>query len=335
LSNLRLEEIRGVGPSIAKKLRGAGFFNVETVAATPAKEIMQKLGYKKLSQAEKIVNAAREALGGVFISAWDYYQMSKNRLRCTTGSKALDTLLGGGIETGTITEATGKNGSGKTQLCHCLAVMAQLDPGSGGLGGEVLFFDTEGTFSSERIYQIASNRGLNPEEALRNIIVSRAYTSDHQMFLLNHAFKLCAEENIKLVIVDSAISHFRSEYVGREVLSERQQRLNSYLHKLLRLAIIYNLAVVITNQAIDKPVATYIPEPYLGDPVGGNVMGHASNTRIWLRRTKGKTSKRVARLLASSKLPEGECVFCITEKGIEDAEDYEPVEEEFLPEELA
>ena len=321
---VKLEEVKGIGPQIAKRLRAAGFPNVETVAATPARELKVKANYKKLDPALRIVAAAREALGNTFISAWDHYQMAKNRLRCKTGSGALDDLLGGGVETGTITEFTGKYGSGKTQICHCLAVLAQLKPEEGGLGGGVLYFDTEGTFSSKRVYDIAESRGLDPEATLHNIILSRVYTSDHQTFLLEHAFELCPRENIRLVVVDSAVSHFRSEYLGRESLSERQQKLNRYLHKLLKLAAVYNLAAVVTNQAIDKPVQTYSPyATALGDPTGGNIMAHASNTRVWLRRGKSnKTpSLRIARILASVDLPEQECLFRITDRGIEDAEE--------------
>jgi DNA repair protein RadA len=319
LTQLELEQIPGVGKAIAKRLRDAGFLNVETVAVTPARELKEKMNYDKLGSAERIVNAARAALGSPFITGWQHLQMTRNRLRCKTGSKALDALLGGGIETHGITEFTGEYGTGKTQLCLSLCVRVQLKPEDGGLGGGVLFFDTEGTFSSERIYRIADHNGFNAEELLHNITLSRVYTSDHQMFLIDHAFKLCAEQNIKLVIVDSAISQFRGEYLGRESLSERQQKLNLYLHKLLRLAEIYSLAVVITNQAQTEPVVSYIPKPIQGRPAGGNIMAHASNTRVWLRRSKG--SKRIARVFDSPCLPEGECAFRITEKGIEDVEE--------------
>jgi len=318
---LELEEIKGVGEATAKKLRAAGFINVESVAVTPARELRDRLGYKDLKPPTRIVEAARETLGTKFITAWEHWQMTKNRLRCMTGSKALDALLGGGIETQAITELAGEYGAGKTQLCFSLCVRAQLKPGEGGLGGNVLFFDTEGTFSSERVYQIASHNGFNADELLHNITLSRVYTSDHQMFLLDHAFQLCAEQNVKLVVVDSAISHFRGEYLGRESLSERQQKLNSYMHKLLRLAEIYNLAVVITNQAQAEPVVSYVPKPIPGRPTGGNIMGHASNTRVWVR--KAKESVRIARVFDSPCLPEGECIFRITDKGIEDVEEKE------------
>jgi len=319
---LELEEIDGVGPAVAKRLRAAGFINAESVAVTPAKELMRRADYKELPPALRIVEAAFKALGNPFATAWERFQTEKQRLTCTTGSRAIDDILGGGVKTREITEFGGKNGTGKTQICHSLSVKAQLKPSEGGFGGEVLYYDTEGTFSATRLYQIAENNGLNPEEALRNVIISRVYNSDHQNFLLDHAFKLCAEENIKLVIVDSAASHFRSEYLGREMLAERQQHINAYLHKLLRLAEIYNLAVAITNQAIDKPEATRVPEDYLGNPIGGNIMGHASTNRLWLRRGKG--GMRIARLRKSPYLPERECPFRITEKGIEDIEGYQP-----------
>ncbi|MDI6905305.1 MAG: AAA family ATPase [Candidatus Bathyarchaeia archaeon] len=182
---------------------------------------------------------------------------AKNRLKCTTGSKALNTLLEGGIETQGITELVGQYGSGKTQICQTLCVTAQLKPENGGLGGNVLYFDTEGTFSSNRVYQIAAENGLDPGQTLHNIVLSRVYTSDHQMFLLDNAFEKCAEENIKLVVVDSVISHFRGEFLGRETLADRQQKLNLYMHKLLRLAEILNLAVVVTNQAQSDPQPQY------------------------------------------------------------------------------
>jgi DNA repair protein RadA len=319
---LELEEIKGVGPAVAKRLKTAGFVNAESVAVTPLKEFMERAGYKELGPALRIVEAATQAVGKPFTTAWERFQAESQRLKCTTGSRALDNILGGGVKTRETTEFAGKNGTGKTQLCHGLSAKAQLKPSEGGFGGEVLYFDTEGSFSAKRLYQIAENNGLNPEEALKNVIVSRVYNSDHQNFLLDHVFDLCAEQNIKLVIVDSAASHFRSEYIGREMLAERQQRLNAYLHKLLRLAEIYNLAVVVTNQAIDKPVATYIPEPYLGDPIGGNIMGHASTNRLWIRRGKGNV--RIARLKKSPYLPERECTFSITDRGIEDADGYEP-----------
>jgi len=326
---LELEQIEGVGKATAERLRKAGIANVETLAVTPARELKEKAEYKDLESALRIVEAARAALGSNFVTAWEHWQMTQKRMRCTTGSRALNNLLGGGIETQAITELVGQYASGKTQLCLMLCVTAHLKPENGGFGGSVLIFDTEGTFSSERVHQIASQNGLNPEEILHNIIISRVYTSDHQMFLLDNAFEKCAEEKVKLVIVDSVISHFRGEFLGRETLAERQQKLNLYMHKLLRLAEILNLAVVVTNQAQSDPTPQYGSQ--MADrPAGGNILAHACNTRVWLKR--GKEGKRVARVFDSPCLPEGECVFRITEKGIEDVEDEESIRIKQKPE---
>jgi len=310
-----LESLNGVGSTIASKLRAAGYTTIEAIAVTPPLEIAEKtkLGFNTIL---KIQNAARKMLSTDFRTAQEYYEIRKNMKRCTTGCKKLDEILGGGVETQALTELIGEYGSGKTQICMMLSVTAQLPYEKGGLEGKVAFIDTEGTFMPERIYQIASGLGLEPSEVASNILVARAFNSSHQCLLIDRLFTLCPENNVKLVIVDSMISHFRGEYIGRETLSERQQKLNQYLHKLIRLAEAYNLAVVITNQVQSNPAAFY------GDsnrPAGGNVMAHACTHRVYLRR--GSKGVRVAKIIDSPYLPEREAYFRITEKGIVDAEE--------------
>lgn len=242
-------------------------------------------------------------------------------LRLATGSKALDELLGGGLETQTITEFYGEYGSGKSQMCHQLCVNVQLPPGQGGLNGGVLYVDTENTFRTERIVQMAKNLGLDPESVTKNIIVAEAYTSDHQMFLLEKSDSIIKENNIRLIIVDSLTAHFRSEYIGREMLASRQQKLNKHMHRLIRLARAFNTAAVVTNQVMAKP------DVFFGNavhPIGGHIVGHTSHTRVFLRKS-ARGPVRIARLVSSVYLPEGERVFKITEDGIEDiGEDEEP-----------
>ncbi|MEM1507687.1 MAG: DNA repair and recombination protein RadA [Candidatus Bathyarchaeia archaeon] len=310
-----LESLDGVGPSIASKLRAAGYVTIEAVAVTPPMEIVEKTGIG-LGTILKIQESARRMLSADFKTAQEYYELRKNMRRCTTGCKNLDEILGGGIETQAITEFIGEYGSGKTQICLMLSVTAQLPYERGGLEGKVVFIDTEGTFMPERIYQISSGLGLDPREAARNIFVARAYNSSHQCLLIDKLFTLCPENNVKLVVVDSMISHFRGEYIGRETLSERQQKLNQYLHKLLRLAEAYNLAVVITNQVQANPAA-FFTDP--NRPAGGNIMAHACTHRVYLRR--GTKNTRVAKIIDSPYLPEREARFIITEKGIADAEE--------------
>jgi len=310
-----LESIDGVGSTTASKLRSAGYTTVEAVAVTPPREIMEKtnLGFNTIL---KIQEAARQMVTSEFRTAQEFYEKRKSMKRCTTGSRKLDEILGGGIETQALTELIGEYGSGKTQLCLMLSVTVQLPLEQGGLGGNVAFIDTEGTFMPERVYQIASAKGLDPQAVANNVLVARAYNSSHQCLLIDRLFTLCPENNIKLVVIDSMISHFRGEYLGRENLSERQQRLNQYLHKIVRLSEAYNLAVVVTNQVQADPAA------FFGDPnrpAGGNIMAHACTHRVFFR--KGSKGVRVARVIDSPYLPEVPTRFRITDKGIEDTEE--------------
>ncbi len=307
-----LEDLPGVGPATAQKLRELGFNTVESLATATIKELEPAgIGEKK---AADLIRVARSSISVSFIRADELLKQRQNVARLTTGSKAIDEILGGGLETQTITEFYGEYGSGKSQLCHQMCVNVQLSPEKGGLSGGALYVDTENTFRTERIVQMAQHLGLNPEEVVKNIIYADAYTSDHQMFLLENADKVVKENNIRLIIVDSLTAHFRSEYLGREMLAERQQKLNKHMHRLIRLARAFNAVAVVTNQVMAKP------DVFFGDavqPIGGHIVAHTSHTRIYLRKSShGPT--RIARLVSSPYLPEGERVFKVTEDGVED-----------------
>ena len=310
-----LESLNGVGSTTASKLRTSGFTTIEAVAVTPPREIMEKtnLGFNTIL---KIQEAARQMVATDFRTAHEFYEKRLTMKKCTTGSKKLNEILGGGIETQALTELIGEFGSGKTQICLMVSVTAQLPTDQGGFGGNVAFIDTEGTFMPERVYQIATANGLDPQKVADKIFVARAYNSSHQCLLIDRLFTLCPENNIKLVVVDSMISHFRGEYVGRETLAERQQKLNQYLHKLIRLSEAYNVAVIVTNQVQANPTA------FFGDPnrpAGGNIMAHACTHRVYLR--KGSKGTRIARVIDSPCLPEVPARFLVSEKGLEDTEE--------------
>jgi len=311
-----LTEIKGVGEATASRLRKAGFTTIVALAVTPVKEIMERTGLEYKS-ALNLVRKAQEMITVDYTTAMDLWEKRRRMIRCTTGSSRLDAILGGGIETQAMTELIGEYGAGKTQICLTLCVTAQQPLGEGGLEGSVLFIDTEGTFSPDRIYRIAEARGLDPQKVLSNIIIARVYSSDHQVFIGDSLFKVCPKEDVKLVIVDSIISHFRGEYVGRENLAERQQKLNKHLHGLLRLAEAYNLAVVVTNQVQANPAQFWTGSP--DRPAGGHVMAHACTHRVMIR--KGGKNTRKARVIDSPYLPEAEAKFAITERGIEDVEE--------------
>lgn len=203
-----------------------------------------------------------------------------------------------------------------TQWCFQTAVTVQLPKEQGGLGGACLYIDSENSFRPERVLAIAEAKGMNSEEVLKNIYVARAYNSDHQMLLADKAEEMIKEKNIKLLIVDSLTSQFRSEFIGRGTLAERQQKLSKHMRTLQKLAEMNNIAVLVTNQVMERPDILF------GDPtapVGGNIVGHASKTRLYLR--KSKDDKRVAKLVDSPSLPDGEAIYRVTETGIIDVDE--------------
>jgi DNA repair protein RadA len=312
-----IEDLPGVGPATAEKLREAGYSSLEAIAvATPA-ELVASAEISE-SLATKIIGAAKEAVNiGGFETADIVFERRKRIRKLSTGSSALDNLLGGGVETQAITELYGEFGSGKTQIAHQLAVNVQLPEDKGGLEGSAIVIDTENTFRPERISQMAVALGLDPEETLRRIYVARAFNSNHQMLLVENAMQLAEElkssDPVKLLIVDSLTAHFRAEYIGRGTLADRQQKLNKHLHDLMRFGDIFNAAIVVTNQVQARP------DVFFGDPtkpIGGHILAHTATFRIYLRKSKGE--KRIARLVDSPCLPEGEAVFSITEEGVRD-----------------
>ncbi len=312
-----IEDLPGVGPATSQKLRELGYHTVESLAMATAREL-EPVGVSE-KKAFQIIEAARSSIGISFVRADELYKMRQTVLRLSSGSKAMDKILDGGLETQTITEFYGEYGSGKSQICHQLCVNVQLPPERGGLEGAALYVDTENTFRLERIVQMAKHLGLDPGLAVKNIIYAEAYTSDHQMFLLENADEVIKTNNVKLIIVDSLTAHFRSEYIGREMLASRQQRLNKHMHKLIGLARAFNAVAVVTNQVMAKP------DVFFGDaihPIGGHIVGHTSHTRLYLRRAS-HGPVRIARLVSSPYLPEGEEIFKVTENGIEDVSEEE------------
>lgn len=304
-----------VSPQMAKKLEEAGVTTLEALARMSAKELMTLTG-RDFNWAYDVLRRARERIGLLRIrTADEVLNERRNIVRFTTGSKALDNLFGGGIEVGAITEFVGEFGSGKTQVCHTVATLAVAN------GVTVAWVDTEGTFRPERIIEIAVNRGLlsSDDTAAQNaflsrILYGRALTSEHQMMIVDEFIKMKEKgTDIGVLIVDSLMAHFRSEYPGRENLAERQQKLNVHMAQLHKLASM-NVAAIITNHVMARP-DTFFGNPL--NPVGGNVVAHGATYRVWLR--KSKDNLRVAKIFDSPYHPEAEVVFKITEKGIEDA----------------
>jgi DNA repair protein RadA len=312
---LTVSDLPGVGPSTAEKLAAAGIDTLLAVAVASLGTLVSESGVSE-SVARKMIQAARDMMEMGFETADIILERRKLVSKIKTSSEAFDEVMGGGFETGAITECYGEFGSGKTQVGHQLAVNVQKPIDQGGYESKVIYIDTENTFRPERIIQMATKAGLDPDQALKNIKIARAYNSDHQMLLSEKAEDLLKTGEYKLLIVDSLTAHFRAEYIGRGTLSERQQKLNKHMHTLLKLADMYNCCVMVTNQVMSKPNVMF------GDPtqaIGGHVVGHSSTFRIYLR--KGKKGSRVAKLVDSPNLPENECMMFVTEGGISDKDE--------------
>ncbi len=310
---MTVNDLPGVGPATADRLKEAGFEDLMAIAVASPADLAEKCDIGE-GIAQKIINSARKLADvGGFETGNEVAARRQTVNKIHTGSNSFDELMGGGVETQCITEFFGEFGSGKTQFAQQLCVNVGRPESEGGLDGHALYIDTENTFRPERLAQMAEAQGLDAKETLDKVHVARAFNSNHQMLLVERAAELCRKYPIRLIVVDSLTAHFRAEFIGRNILAERQQKLNRHMHDLLRLGGLNNAAVVVTNQVSAKPDA------FFGDPtqaIGGHIVGHTSTFRIYLRKSKG--GKRICRLIDSPHLPEGEAVVTVSERGIHD-----------------
>ena len=309
----------GITAGDIKKLEEAGFYTVESVAYTPKKALMAIKGISE-GKADKIILEASKLVAMGFKTAAEVHMIRANIVYITTGSAELDRLLGGGIETGSITEIFGEFRTGKSQLCHTLAVNCQLPVDMGGAEAKCIYIDTEGTFRPERLIAVAERYNISGDSVLDNVATARAYNSDHQTQLLIKASAMMSESRYGLLIVDSATALYRTDFAGRGELAARQMHLARFLRLLLRLADEFGCAVVITNQVVAQVDGA--ASMFGGDqkkPIGGNIIAHASTTRLYLRKGRGET--RICKIYDSPCLPESEATFAINADGIGDVKE--------------
>ncbi|MDP6234385.1 MAG: DNA repair and recombination protein RadA [Candidatus Poseidoniaceae archaeon] len=308
-----IEDLPGVGPATAEKLREAGFDDLLALAVMSPGDLADQAELGEAVATKIIAGAKKMANIGGFVSGGALLERRREVLKLSSKVESIDDLLGGGFETQALVEVYGAFGSGKTQIGHQLAVNCTLPMSEGGFDGDVFYIDTEDTFRPERITQMARGHGLDPDQVLSRIHVARAYNSAHQMLLVDEIKRMSKGLNVKMIIVDSLTSHFRAEFIGRGMLANRQQKLNRHLKDLKQLADVNNALVLVTNQVHSKPDAMW------GDPtkpIGGHVLAHASTFRLYLRKAKG--GRRIARLVDSPNLPDGECVYQVTQEGLRD-----------------
>ena len=314
-----LSQVKGINARQIKLLQENGVSTAEALAMSTLNIIsdVDGLGDKT---AKKLIWNARNALGMTdFITAAD---IDENVEFITTGSSELNRILGGGFQTGKLTEVYGPFKSGKTNLAHTLAVTTQLSNSRGGLEGTVAYIDTENTFSKEKIKRIAKRFDLKPDEILSHIYHARIYSSDHQSQMISKAETLCKTRGVRLIVVDSLMSLMRAEYVGIGMLAKRQGVLNNMLHGLSRIAETYNCAILLTNQVATKMMGMFSGN----DAIGGNIIAHGCHFRVMFK-TKGFSSnnslKRRAVIVDAPDLPPEECEFYITSVGISDTDNVD------------
>ncbi|CAM0135781.1 unnamed protein product [Umbelopsis sp. WA50703] len=309
----------GLSATDIKKLQEVGLHTVEAVAYTPKKALLAIKGISE-TKADKLLTEASKLVNMGFTTAMDIHHRRQELICISTGSSELDKVLGGGIETGSITEIFGEFRTGKSQICHTIAVTCQLPVDMGGGEGKCLYIDTEGTFRPSRVLSVAQRYALNGDETLDNIAYARAYNTDHQTALLVQASAMMAESRFSLLIVDSAMALYRTDFSGRGELAARQMHLAKFMRNLQRLADEFGIAIVITNQVVaqvDGAATMFNPDPK--KPAGGNIIAHASCTRLYLR--KGRGENRICKVYDSPSLAENEGTFAILEDGIGNAVD--------------
>jgi|EP00927_Polykrikos_kofoidii_P052222 meiotic recombination protein DMC1 len=310
----------GINAADLKKLKDAGYNTSQSIVFAMRKELLSIKGLSD-QKVDKIIEAARKTASAGFVTCTQLVSRLKTRFAIATGAAKFDQMLGGGVESGSLTELFGEFRCGKTQLSHSASVMAQLPPNMGGANGKVIYIDTEGTFRPERIRQIAEAKGVSAEAAMDNICYARCYTSDHLVQLLVEAAGIMVsdEDRFALIVVDSIMGVFRVDYSGRGELAERQQNLGKVLNKLQKISEEFNVAVLMTNQVMSDPGGGCAFMPSHPKPIGGHILAHFSTTRVFLR--KGRAEQRVAKIFDSPWLPESECVFEIFAGGVRNGSD--------------
>ncbi|MEE9410614.1 MAG: DNA repair and recombination protein RadA [Candidatus Heimdallarchaeota archaeon] len=306
-------QLKGIDKKTLEKIEDTGY-TLESLALSTFEILVSQLKVDE-EKAKKIIESAQNQLGIHPVTALKFLELEAMRGKVTTSSNELDGILGGGIWTQELTEVAGGFGSGKTQLCFQLCINVQLPKEEGGLGGNAFFIDTERTFSPRRIVEIASYRDLDVENVLKNIIVASAINTNHLFSIVDQLDEAIPENNIRLLVVDSFASHFRSEFIGKDRLVERQQKIMQIAEKLILLAVKHDIAIIVTNQIIANVEEFLFGSPE--EPALGFAWAHRPQQRIFMRKSRG--SSRIARLFDSSRMPEREALFYVNESGITDA----------------
>ena len=311
-------------PRSIAKLKQTGIHSVEQLQMTSHRQLASIKGLSD-TKVDKLLDSALKLVQPVcrFQTAKDLQTHRDDTcIKVSTGCAEFDQILCGGFESGSITEIYGEARAGKSQLALTVAVASFLPREAGGGEGRTLYLDTEGAFRPERLIPIATRFDLDADFVQENVIYARIYNCDQLDNAIAEAGALFACEDpesapFRTLVVDSIIGPYRQEFPGRAELPERQQRMGRVLWMLKKIAETYNIAVVLTNQVTADPGAMAGQDAK--KPVGGNILAHAVNTRIMLR--KGKGAQRIAKIVQSPLCGELEAHFELTEGGVQSVMD--------------
>lgn len=317
-----LQQFKSVSSEIIQKLKQQGIGNLEVIAGKDPLDLVDELGITQ-AKAKKLIKQAKDNLKFYFQTATQALQRRKNVMRLKSGCNAIDELVNGGFETQSIIEFYGEFGAGKIQFVDQLSVLAQKPVNQGGLNGAALVIDTENKYRPERVKIIAKRFEMDQAQTLQNIVIARPHSSDQQITIiekinqssdLKQTLGKQMKKRIRLIIIDSLVAKFRNQYVGRGTLSERQQKLNKHLGHCLSYATTNNAIVMVTNQVVSNPDFLYTGQ--MIKPVGGNIVGHSSSYRFYLR--KAKDAKRIIKTIDAPDLPIAQAVYELYQGGIRD-----------------
>ncbi|XP_061643844.1 DNA repair protein RAD51 homolog 3 [Phyllopteryx taeniolatus] len=335
VSTLRLS------PQVKVKVLNAGFQMFDDVLQVSALELSREAGLSQ-EEALEVLQAVRKEGGadegggsgdGASLTALDLLHKEEELNRIVTFSSGLDAALGGGIPVGKTTEICGAPGVGKTQLCLQLAVDVQVPPCFGGLGGQVVFIDTEGSFMVQRVVDLAAAAvrhctllaedaeqrdaasAFTVENVLSNIFLVRCHD---YVELLAESYLLpdflSRNPKVRLLVIDSVAFPFRLHF--DELRTQRTRLLNGLAQQLISMATKHDMAVVLSNQMTTRLQGGQSQLV----PALGESWGHAPTLRILLR---WAGSQRQATIFKSPDNKEATVNYQITTDGFRDDEGTE------------
>ena len=320
-----ISDLSGVGDATEAKLREAGYDTVEMLSVLIPDDLTA-LGIES-AQARKVLDAARKAtwVEPDFKTGLDVMKEHEARFRLSSHVPAWDEMIGRGFEASTVTIIHGKYGSGKSSVCHWLTACALVEPAwKQNLSKDdatVVYIDTENTFRPERVIDHLQMLGGDKSDLAR-IIHADATSSLRQMSIVDHAGKVIKEKHMKFLILDSLTAHYRSEYIGREMLARRQQMINHHLQRISQLTRMFNLVTLVTTQEIDMPAQGFAGAAE-SKAAGGNVALHRPLAIFSIWRPEGLSEKRFLTLEKHPSQPQRRIVLKLDEKGFHDFEAQE------------